>query len=399
MKIELFRNIRDALYGGGASFEEKGLLFILNAYLCYYTGAAAADIVCLFLGWSLFGGLLTFGAILFSFVVFLLFISPRVPKKFFLMPTLYFPTVMALCLPVFLLLGKGWTDLFFSALQLIIGVLMLVMIKMRCGAWLLRKKDLKSRPFSGSYLFCFFGGTALSIIILTSLAVGSLMLAVSHYSSDFVRITPISIKLAEKTYEKENKRVILYGMSHIASKDFYKRLKGKISQQEAIILCEGVSDRQKLIKNKSHYKAMADLLDKDVQPAKLSNTIPQRNADLDVSAFSPETINVLNMVMDFHASLDNKMDGKMGKFQKIIILLEANRKFTEKSSNLEENSRFLLEDLLVKRNEHLLEEISSALLKYDTVIVPWGVLHMPGVEQMIKEKGFTCKEKSYSSLF
>jgi hypothetical protein len=47
------------------------------------------------------------------------------------------------------------------------------------------------------------------------------------------------------------------------------------------------------------------------------------------------------------------------------------------------------QDLLVRRNEHVAGELDRALDEgYRRVVIPWGALHMPGLEREVLERGF-----------
>ncbi|MEJ0091214.1 MAG: hypothetical protein WDM80_15900 [Limisphaerales bacterium] len=48
----------------------------------------------------------------------------------------------------------------------------------------------------------------------------------------------------------------------------------------------------------------------------------------------------------------------------------------------------LFDDLLGKRNEHLLGEIQSHLAHSDNLMIPWGAAHMPGIARGILKDGF-----------
>ena len=48
----------------------------------------------------------------------------------------------------------------------------------------------------------------------------------------------------------------------------------------------------------------------------------------------------------------------------------------------------LFDDLLTKRNAHLLEKIRDQLPLSETLIVPWGAAHMPGLAKEIQKTGF-----------
>jgi hypothetical protein len=52
----------------------------------------------------------------------------------------------------------------------------------------------------------------------------------------------------------------------------------------------------------------------------------------------------------------------------------------------------LFNDLLRKRNQHLLEEIHPHLSQSDNVMVPWGMAHMPEISKEIQKSGFRLNE-------
>jgi hydroxymethylpyrimidine pyrophosphatase-like HAD family hydrolase len=311
---------------------------------------------------------------------------------FILPPLIYILAAIVFSLPVYVVseLDNSISTLFLAGGQFIIGMLTLLLIKIRCGKFYLQVKDLKSTTFSKGYLLKAFAGTVISIIAFICITLAVLMLGIKYYSSGFIKVSPNSIELAQKTFEKGDKQVILCGMSHIGKKKFYDQLKTSFPSEGAIILSEGISDSQELLKKRSHYKRMADSFDLTTQPARFSPTIVHRNADIDISEFSPEALKLLKYVMNFHASIDKK-DGSLLK--NWMIMNEKMSQYSEK-----EIFQMVKKDFIKKRNKHLLKEISEALLEYNIAIVPWGVAHMPDLEQTLEEQGFTCKEVKYSSL-
>lgn len=46
-----------------------------------------------------------------------------------------------------------------------------------------------------------------------------------------------------------------------------------------------------------------------------------------------------------------------------------------------------------ERNQHLLNQINEALLKKNTVVVPWGLMHLPEIENRIKNRGSARSEE------
>ena len=52
-----------------------------------------------------------------------------------------------------------------------------------------------------------------------------------------------------------------------------------------------------------------------------------------------------------------------------------------------------MNDLVEKRNRSVLSYLPKALEKYDTVIIPWGALHMKGIEEQVKMRGFQLEKE------
>jgi uncharacterized protein YbaP (TraB family) len=52
----------------------------------------------------------------------------------------------------------------------------------------------------------------------------------------------------------------------------------------------------------------------------------------------------------------------------------------------------VINDLLHKRNQRVLDEIQSELSQTDNIMVPWGVAHMPGIAREIQKSGFRLDE-------
>ena len=100
------------------------------------------------------------------------------------------------------------------------------------------------------------------------------------------------------------------------------------------------------------------------------------HADMDVEQFTTNTIDCLNLVMLIHSK---------GVTAETILQLM-------RYSPPPEVQEQLLDDLLRKRNRHLLEELQARLPQSEHIIVPWGVAHMPGIAAEIQESSFTLHE-------
>ena len=95
--------------------------------------------------------------------------------------------------------------------------------------------------------------------------------------------------------------------------------------------------------------------------------------DMDVSEFSDETVNFIRKAGAFADAFDDP---------------EAMLEKLQDPSSFPQASETVMHDILTRRNERLLGEIEAALSDYERVVVPWGALHMPWIEQQIEELGF-----------
>jgi hypothetical protein len=93
---------------------------------------------------------------------------------------------------------------------------------------------------------------------------------------------------------------------------------------------------------------------------------------VDIKEFTPETIGFLNLVMLFHAK------GLTAETVLKMLSFSPPPHFEER----------LWDDLLRKRNRHLLDELRVRLPAAEQVVVPWGVAHMPGIAEGIQAAGF-----------
>lgn len=57
------------------------------------------------------------------------------------------------------------------------------------------------------------------------------------------------------------------------------------------------------------------------------------------------------------------------------------------------------EDVLERRNAVVIDTLWRSLDRYDTIIVPWGGMHMPGIEEAMLERGFVPEEDKERLLF
>ena len=138
---------------------------------------------------------------------------------------------------------------------------------------------------------------------------------------------------------------------------------------------EGVTDNQNLLTNKITYERMAATLGVAEQHEEFKPRGELVRADVDVAQFTANTLAGLNLVMLIHAR---------GMTPETMIKL---MQFSP--PHFEEQ---LFDDLLRKRNRHLMGEIQTRLLQAENLIVPWGAAHMPEIAQEIQKAGFRVDE-------
>jgi hypothetical protein len=202
-------------------------------------------------------------------------------------------------------------------------------------------------------------------------------LAVGHFSDGFLALRPGGLTVRVRKYARnDGKTIQLFPMSHIGEPDFYRKLSQSFPTN-SIILMEGVTDDRNLLTNKITYKRMATSLGLAEQHEEFNPTqgelVP---ADVDVEQFTANTIGLLNLAMLIHSKGVNT--------ETVLTML----RFSPPPHYEEE----LLDDLLRKRNRHLLEELHARLSQTEHIIVPWGVAHMPEIAKEIQKAGFRLVE-------
>jgi len=115
---------------------------------------------------------------------------------------------------------------------------------------------------------------------------------------------------------------------------------------------------------------------------------PQANivmADVDTETLSTNTIYFLNLVTLIHA--------KGPTAENLLKIMQASPPQPEK-----ELLAGFFDDLLRKRNEHLLSEMRSRLSDPEPIIIPWGAAHMPGIAAGVEASGFRLAETQEYSV-
>lgn len=354
------------------------VIFLADAVL------SLADAGLLLLGVSLltpFSSLVSFLNLLASAITYCAVgLVPRVPKRFFLPISLFAPG--------FLLLLPLMSIYFFSKLpgiglgiavaQCALGFAVLSSLQTTSGMkwkwpWI-RREQLNPAAFSAPRVLLFL---ALNAFVLLPLLVLYFCfcahLAVDHFSGGFLELKFGGLTAVAKTYSRsDGKTVQLIPMMHVADPGFYRELSDSFPSN-SIILMEGVTDVRGRLKTKLSYKKMAQSMGLKEQRdlfAPSQGTV--RPADVDVDEFSRETLELLNLASRLHSQGPN---------------VDVLRELIAKGQN-PELMNLLWKDLLTLRNAHVLREVQKALKETQSVMVPWGAAHMPGLASGIEQEGF-----------
>ena len=328
-------------------------------------------------------GILFLFAILVALVIYgLMGLTPLIPKRLFLPVTLFNPLAMLLAVPVTIycysrVQQASWI-ISLCQVSLGLGILYRGQGRIRLRWPLVAEDQLGSRRFSWLNLsgFLLVNLFVLLPAVMVYLAVCA-ALAVDHFSEGFLALRPGGFTVQVRNYVRDDgKTVHLVPMAHIGEADFYHRL-SRSFPTNSVVLMEGVTDNSNLLTNHITYQRMATSLglaeqEQEFNPIQVEMVM----ADMDVEQFTTNTIGMLNLVMLIHA--------RGVSAETVLKVLRFST-----PPHIEEQ---LVEDLLRKRNRHLLEELQARLPQSDTLIVPWGAAHMPGIAEGLQASGFRLAE-------
>lgn len=320
-------------------------------------------------------------ALLVSIVIYgLMGLTPMIPKRLFL-PLVLFNlagTMVVVPLAIYFYSRIHLIALGIALGQVVVGLGILHVCQggFRLRWPLVAENWLVGRGFSWRNLVVFLVINVFGLLPGVTVYLGlCAALAVNHFSEGFLALRPAGLTVQVRKYVRDDgKSIQLVPMSHIGEPDFYQSL-ARSFPTNAIILMEGVSDDQNLITNKITYQRMATALGVAEQHEEFRPRGEMVSADVDVAEFTPNTIAGLNLVMLIHSRGMNA--GTM------LQLMQFSPPHFEEQ---------LFDDLLRKRNRHLVEEIKTRLLHWENIIVPWGAAHMPEIAREIQKAGFRLAE-------
>jgi hypothetical protein len=299
-----------------------------------------------------------------------------------------------------------------SLFQLVLAACGFAFVKTTTGHWLLPREFFARPAFKLRNTLLFAAGNIVMIpLALVLLSLVSVYAYADHKTAGFIRLGFGGIHLREQSYRREEKTVRLIAMIHIGSAEYYREIGELLSGGNTAVLLEGISDTEELMKSPLSYSRVADFIglesqenmevrgrvldyeDLETGAAEASTESAIVRADIDSREFSQETLDYIETV----AALLNGDSS----------FVDAFREYTAWYSEhmTPEKEAAIFGEIIDMRNNTLLRYLDQALLNYETVVVPWGAMHMPGLEAAILERGFVPVESKtrtaidFSSLF
>ncbi|HBG05288.1 MAG: hypothetical protein A2075_20765 [Geobacteraceae bacterium GWC2_58_44] len=330
-------------------------------------------------------------------------IDQRLPKRVFVPLTLFVCLVPISVLIFPSLSGNSSYGLLAASGQLLLCMLPVYHLQQTNQSGFLMPKAMFDGPFFSLRNTLVFSAITVFVVPLVSvLLLFSTANSFMHKNTaGFMRLAPDGIYMTEKVYRRDSKTIRLIGMIHMGDKQYYDGLAGSVAPGRTIILAEGVSDTRKMLRNRLDYGNFADYLGltlqqekmhfkgRTIEAAELEKSLPRSRdganstaqidimrADVDISSFHPETIRFLDA-----------LGKQMKESTSVTKGLNASSSWS-KEYMTPQMQKVIMDDILYRRNKEVIRHMRKALVRYDTIVIPWGALHMPEIETEVLKQGF-----------
>lgn len=234
----------------------------------------------------------------------------------------------------------------------------------------------------------------LAAFIIVSVSAGPytmtvLVSFVNNLTNGFLEADFNSFYSIEKIFEKNGTKISLLGMIHIGDADFYKSVSKEISGKNTLILPEGISDSENLLKIKPDYKNLSSAIGLDTQAENLKidkEKVEIKHVDIDTSEFDEVTVRIINSILKV---LESENAEEMQN-----NYIESNRIISEYNG-----MHYIRKDVIEKRNSKITSAIDKYAGEYDRIFVPWGALHLNDIEKHLVGNGYTLENTVRRKVF
>ncbi|MEJ2157075.1 MAG: hypothetical protein P8X96_17205 [Desulfobacteraceae bacterium] len=329
-------------------------------------------------------------------------IDKRLPKFIFLPQLLLIFWSIFDFWPLPLMLDRTSYMLPAAVGQVVLGIAPLVYLKKRSGRDWMLSADMFTQPFFGwrHTVVFFIVSLIIAPLVLVYMALSFASLQLYEHSGGFARLWPSGLQMTEKIYRSQGKEIRLTSMIHIADKTYFDEVLQSISSDRTIVLAEGVTDEDRRLSYRFSYGKLAQGLGlasqetmvfsgKMIGPEEIQSDAPAPvpdaayhilRADIDVKDFHPKTVEFLNVIGRSLLSKNATADG----LRRYLSWVRMNSpEFTPDT---------VMADILHKRNREVIHQMNRMLDHYDTIIIPWGALHMPEIEAAVQMRDFRLAE-------
>lgn len=238
-------------------------------------------------------------------------------------------------------------------------------------------------------------------IVLAYIAYALLSMIV-ELSDSYIKFTPSGVHTLETQLQQDgHPNVRLIGMMHFGATASYRKLYSSFSEPRSLILEEGISNHQRPTRTSYRCAAQTTLsVTRSVmeQPslciikgahrvASVSDALGSSgvdivNADVYLQELSVQTQEWITL----NLGLLNKITaGDFGDLDWRYIIEQLSNPIPQQ----------VWDDILYARNEHVIDSFQLASDNYDNVVIPWGAMHGPGIQQSLQELGFTTTDSKY----
>lgn len=293
--------------------------------------------------------------------------------------------------------------------QIIIFLLTIFWIYRRTGRFTLMASDLPVKTYLIGRVFLGLVSTAVMFAFAFVFLVGvGLRQKIETETGGYLTFSRAGVSVTEKTLTRGDKSVRLIGMVHVGDNAFYKNLFASFPGH-SLVLAEGVSDRKGRMTGSMNYDGVAKVLglasqvdlqsqwiEKSIQDMQAAPAGEQRHApimsgDIDISDFSDQTISFLRDTAEVYGASSMSQ-----AYERMLVL---DKRYTE------EQATAAFTEVIEKRNAHVLTTLDAQIKSRDSIVIPWGAQHMPGLEKGLLARGFAVTTQqsrlviSFTDLF
>ena len=262
------------------------------------------------------------------------------------------------------------------------------------SAWMLRQRrtvpwipeaSFEHATFSwGRSLWTFGLKFGVGVPVLVLYVAVSVAWMVDWRTHGFMRLDGTGIFLEARTYGRgrEAGQVHLLPTAHIGTDRFYDRLMSGVPQKKAVLLPEGVTDQRGVLAARWSYAGPAKAVGLREQPdfSQRWSGVAVERCDVDVSELSLQTQDLLSR---FSACLQRCSEGDWVGGADLLREVNVDRGAM----------RLLKRDILETRNARVTDCVQRVSTRFEHVLVPWGALHMAGIEGGLLKLGFEERER------